>query len=55
MLILSDFCFYKEKMYLWSVGRGSAGRGASKWWYFGGTGKKWSVKVPVGSTLDFPK
>ena len=53
MLMLSDFCFSKYKRELWSVGCGSVGYDASNEWYFGGPGKKWSVKVPVGSTLDF--
>ena len=55
MLMLSDFCFSKEKRDLRSVGCGSAGRGASNWWSFGGHGKKWSIKLHVGTTLDFPK
>ena len=55
MLMLSDFCFSKEKRELRSVGCGSAGCDASNLWSFGGPGKKWSVKVPVGSTLGFPK
>ena len=55
MLMLSDFCFSKYKRELWSVGYGSARCNAINWWYFGGPGKKWSVKVPVGSTLDFTK
>ena len=53
--MLSYFCFSKEKRELRSVGCGSAGCGASNLWYFGGTGKNWYVKVPVGSTLGFPK
>ena len=48
MLMLSDFCFSKEKRDLRSVGIGSAGRGASNRWSFGGPGNSWSVK-------DFPK
>ena len=58
MLMLSDFYFSKE---LWSVRCGSVGCDASNEWSFGGTEKKWSVKVPdislrsLGSTLDFPK
>ena len=55
MLMLSDLCFSKEKRELRSVGYDSAGCYAINEWYFGGTGKKWSVKVSVGSTLDFPK
>ena len=55
MLMLSDFCFPKEKRELRSVGCGSAGCGASNWCSFGGPVKKLSVKVPVGSTLGFPK
>ena len=55
MLMLSDFCFSKEKRELCSVGCGSTGCDAINEWSFGGTGKKWSVKVSVGSTLDFPK
>ena len=55
MLMLSDFCFSKEKRDLQSVGCGSVGRGASNWWSFGGPGKKCYIKVPVGTTLDFPK
>ena len=52
MLMLSYFCFSKK---LWLVVCGSAGCDASNEWYFGGPGKKWSIKVPVCSTLDFPK
>ena len=52
--MLSDFCFSKDKRDLWSAGCGSVGCGARNWWYFGGPGKRWSVKVPVGSTLGFP-
>ena len=48
MLTLSDFCFFKDKRELWSVGCGSAGCVASKWCSFIGTVKKCSVKVPVG-------
>ena len=55
MLMLSDFGFYKEKRELRSVGCGSAGCDASNWWSFGGPGKNFSIKVPVGSTLGFPK
>ena len=55
MLMLSDFCFSKEKRELRSVGCGSAGYDASNWWSFGGPGKKWSVKLPASSTLGFPK
>ena len=55
MLMLSDFCFSKEKRERWSIGCGSAGCDASNFWYFGGPGKKWSIKVPVGSTLDLPR
>ena len=55
MLMLSDFCFSKEKRELRSVGCGSEGCDASNEWSFGGPDKKWSIKVPVGSTLDFPK
>ena len=54
MLMLSDF-FSKEKRELWPVECGSAGYDASNSWYLGGPGKKWSVKVSVGSTLGFPK
>ena len=50
MLMLIDFCFSIEKGELWSVGCGSPGYDASSLWSFGGPGKKWSVKVPVGST-----
>ena len=50
MLMLSDFCFSKEKRDSGWVGCGSAGCDASNLWYFGGPDKKWSVKVPVGST-----
>ena len=53
--MLSDLCFSKEKRELRSVGCGSAGCDARNWWSFGGPVKKWSVKVPMGSTLDFPK
>ena len=38
-----------------SVGCGSEVCDAINEWYLGGPGKKWSVKVPVGSTLDLPK
>ena len=55
MLMLSDFCFSKEKIELGSVGCGSAEYDASNLWSFRGPDKKWSVKVPVGSTLGFPK
>ena len=55
MLMLSDFCFSKEKKELWSVGCGSVGFDASNWWSFGGPGKKLSVKVSVGSALVFTK
>ena len=55
MLMLSDFCFSKKKRELRSVGYGSVGCDASNEWSFGGPGKKWFVKVPMGSTLDFPK
>ena len=55
MLMLSDLCFYKEKRELRSVGYGSAGCDARNLWSFGGPRKKWSVKVPVGNTLGFPK
>ena len=55
MLMLSYFCFSKEKRELRSVGCGSAGCDASNLWSFGVPGKKWSVTVPVGSTLGFPK
>ena len=51
MLRLSDFCKYKEIL---SVGCGSTECDASNEWSFGGPGKKWSVKAPVGSTLGFP-
>ena len=55
--MLSDFYFSKE---LWSVGRGSAVCDDINEWYFGGTDKKWYVKVPdiyfrsLVSALDFP-
>ena len=55
MLMLSDFCKSKEKRELWSVGYGSAGCDAINEWYFGSPDKEWSVKVPVGSNLDFTK
>ena len=55
MLMLSDFCFSKERRELWSVRCGSAGCDASNEWSFGVPDKKWYVKVPVGSTLYFPK
>ena len=55
MLMLSDFCFSKDKRDIWSVGCGSEGFDASNEWYFGSPDKKWSVKVSVGSTLNFPK
>ena len=55
MLILSDLCFYKEKRELRSVGCGSVGCDPINAWSFGDPGKKWSVKVPVGSTLGFTK
>ena len=55
MLMLSDFCFPKEKKELRSVGCGSAGCDAIKEWSFGGPGKKCSVKISVGSALDFSK
>ena len=55
MLMLSDFCSPKERRELWSVGCGSAGCDVSNEWYFGDPDKKWSFKVPVGSTLHFPK
>ena len=55
MLMFSDLYFSKEKRDLRSVGCGSAGYDASYEWYFGGPGNKWSVKVTVGSTLNFPK
>ena len=54
MLMLSYF-YFKEKRDLRSVGCGSEGRDARNQWSFGGPGKKWYVKVPVGTTLDFPK
>ena len=53
--MLSYFCFSKEKREIRSVGWGSEECDASNEWYFGGPGKNLSVKVPVGSTLDFPK
>ena len=55
MLMLSDFYFTKKRRELWSVRCGSAGCDASNEWYFGGPEKRWSIKAPVGSTLDFPK
>ena len=55
MVMLSDFFFSKEKRELRSVGCGSAGCDASNLCSFGGPGKKWYVKVPVCSTLVFPK
>ena len=55
MLMLSYLYFSKENRELLSVGCGSAGYDASNLWSFGGPGKKWYVKVPVGSTLGFPK
>ena len=55
MLMLSYLCFSKEKRELWSVGCGSAGCDAIKEWSVGGPGKKCSVKISVGSNLDFPK
>ena len=55
MLMLSDFYFSKENRELQSVGCGSTGCDASNWWYFGGPGKKCSVKVSVVSTLCFTK
>ena len=55
MLMLSGFCFSKDKRELCSVRCGSEGFDAINEWSFGGPGKKWSVKVSVGSTLGFPK
>ena len=55
MLMLSDFCSPKERRELWSFGCGFAGCDASNEWSFGVTDKNWSIKVPVGSTLDFPR
>ena len=55
MSMLSDLCFSKEKRELQSVRYGSTGCDASNEWSFGGPGKMWSIKVPMGSTLDFPK
>ena len=55
MLMLSDLYFSKEKRELWSAVCGSTGCDASNEWSFGGPDKKWSVKVPVDSTLGFPK
>ena len=55
MLMLSNFCFSKERRELWSVGCGSFGWDADNEWSFGGPEKKWSVKVPVVSTLYFNK
>ena len=61
MLMLSDFCFSKERREVWSVGCGSTGCDASNEWSFGGPNKKWYVKLPavyliiLGSTLYFPK
>ena len=55
MLMLSDCYFSKERRELSSVGCGSELCDASNEWYFGGPDKKWYIKVPVGSTLDFPK
>ena len=55
MLMLSDLCFSKKKKEICSVGYSSTGCDASNGWSFGGPGKKWSVKVTVGSTLDFLK
>ena len=54
MLMLSDFYFSKEKRELWSVGYAFAGCDAINEWSFGDLGKKWFVKLCVGSTLDFP-
>ena len=53
--MFNDFCFSKDNRELWSTGCGSAGCDAINEWSFGGYGKKWSVKLSVGSTLDFPK
>ena len=55
MLMLSYFCFSKENRELLSVGCGSAGCDAGNLWSFGGSVKKWSMKVHVGSILVFPK
>ena len=55
MVMLSDFCFSKEMIELQSVGCGSAGCDARDLGSFGGPGKKWSVKLPVGPILGFPK
>ena len=55
MLMLSYLCFSKEKRDILSVGCGSVGCDVRNLWSFGGPGKKWSVKVPVGLTLGFPK
>ena len=55
MLMLSDFCFSKEKRGLWSVGYGSTGCDARNLWPIGNPGKKWSIKVTVGSNLGFTK
>ena len=55
MLMLSYLYFSKEKRELWSAVCGSMVCDAINEWSFGGPGKKWSVKVYVGSTLDFPK
>ena len=46
MLMLSDFCFSKEKRERWSIGCGSAVCDANNWWSFGGPGKNWYFKVP---------
>ena len=55
MLMLSDLCFSKYRRELWSLVCGSVGCDARNEQSFRGLDKKWSVKVPVGSTLDYPK
>ena len=55
MLMLSDFCFYKDRRDLWSAGCGSEGIESSNECSFGDPEKEWSVKVPVGSILYFTK
>ena len=55
MLMLGNFYFSKEKRELWSVECGSEGCDAINLWHIGDPGKKGYVKLPVGSTLCFPR
>ena len=58
MLRLSDFCKSKD---IWSVQCGYTGCDDSNEWYFGGSDREWSLKVPdrywrsLASTLDIPQ